>query len=97
MRESSALLTDLYQLTMTHAYFEQDMRGPAVFELYVRRLPSSRRFLIAAGLERALEWLEALRFDAPDLEYLRSLGSFPEEFLEHLAGLRFTGNVHAMR
>jgi nicotinate phosphoribosyltransferase len=97
MRESSALLTDLYQLTMTHAYFEQDMRGPAVFELYVRRLPSARRFLIAAGLERALEWLEGLRFEAAELEYLRSLGSFPEAFLEHLAGLRFTGTVHAMR
>lgn len=97
MGPGSALLTDFYQLTMAHAYFEQGMRESAVFELYVRRLPATRRFLVAAGLEQALEWLEGLRFTASEIEYLRSLGSFPEAFLEFLAALRFTGSVHAMR
>ena len=96
MRPCSALLTDFYQLTMAHAYFEHGMRDAAVFELYVRRLPDTRRFLVAAGLEQALDWLEALRFGADEIEYLRSLGSFPEAFLEFLAELRFTGSVHAM-
>jgi nicotinate phosphoribosyltransferase len=91
-----ALLTDLYQLTMAHAYFEQGMAAPAVFELFVRRLPAARRFLLAAGLEQALDYLEGLRFTPGELEYLRSLGSFPEAFLAHLAQLRFTGTVHAV-
>lgn len=91
-----ALLTDLYQLTMAHAYFEHGMRDVAVFELSVRRLPAQRRFLLAAGLEQALEYLAQLRFTPEDLDYLRSLKSFPQAFLEHLARLRFTGTVHAV-
>jgi nicotinate phosphoribosyltransferase len=90
------LLTDLYQLTMAHAYFEHGMSGVAVFELFVRRLPAARRFLLAAGLEQALAYLEGLRFTPGELEYLRSLGSFPEAFLAYLAQLRFTGTVHAV-
>jgi nicotinate phosphoribosyltransferase len=91
-----ALLTDLYQLTMAHAYFEHGMSGEAVFELFVRRLPPARRFLIAAGLEQALDYLEGLRFTAPELSYLAGLGTFPEAFLAYLAQLRFTGTVHAV-
>jgi nicotinate phosphoribosyltransferase len=97
MGPCSALLTDFYQLTMAHAYFEQGMREAAVFELYVRRLPPVRRFLVAAGLEQALAWLEGLRFESEEIGYLRSLGSFSEEFLEFLAALRFTGSVRALR
>jgi len=94
---SSVLLTDLYQLTMAHAYFELDMHETAVFELFVRRLPRPRRFLVAAGLEQVLDYLEGLRFSAEDIEFLASLGTFPARFLDHLAGVRFTGSVHAMR
>ena len=92
----SALLTDLYQLTMAHAYFELGMNETAVFELFVRRLPRTRRFLLAAGLEQALAYLETLRFDAAELEYLSGLGAFSPAFLDHLAAMRFTGSVHAM-
>lgn len=91
-----ALLTDLYQLTMAHAYFELEMNDTAVFELAVRRLPSERRFLVAAGLERALEHLESLRFTGSELEYLASLNTFPRRFLDYLQNLRFSGSVHAM-
>jgi nicotinate phosphoribosyltransferase len=91
-----ALLTDFYQLTMAHAYFELGMDETAVFELFVRRLPGTRRFLLAAGLEQALEYLERLRFDPDEIEYLSSLGSFSPAFLDHLAEIRFTGSVHAM-
>jgi len=94
--DSGALLTDLYQLTMAQAYFREDMRETAVFELFVRRLPPTRRFLLAAGLERALEFIEGLRFTATELEFLAAQGSFERPFLEYLSGFRFTGAVHAM-
>lgn len=95
-RADTALLTDLYQLTMAHAYLELGMHETAVFELFVRRLPAQRAFLVAAGLEHALQHIETLRFRSEDLEYLERLGSFPRSFLDHLAGVRFTGSVHAM-
>jgi nicotinate phosphoribosyltransferase len=96
MLSDSPLLTDLYQLTMAHVYFEQGMNDMAVFELVVRRLPSKRRFLLAAGLEQVVDYLEQLHFSAADLRFLKSLGTFPQAFLDHLAQLRFTGSVHAM-
>jgi nicotinate phosphoribosyltransferase len=90
------LLTDLYQLTMGQAYFQRDMRGTAVFELFVRTLPPSRSFLISAGLEQAVEYLETLRLLPQEIDYLASLGNFQPAFLEHLAELRFSGSLHAM-
>ena len=81
---------------MAHAYFDHGMRDTAVFELYVRRLPSTRRFLVTAGLAQVIEYLEQLRFTDGDLEFLRGLGTFSNEFLDHLAGVRFRGNVSAM-
>src|SRR5260370_19560809 len=93
---SAALLTDFYQLTMAQAYCELEMNETAVFELFVRRLPPSRRFLVAAGLEQALEYIERLRFTAADLAFLSQLGSFPSRFLARLGAVRFTGSVHAM-
>jgi nicotinate phosphoribosyltransferase len=93
---SDALDTDLYQLTMLQGYFERGMNQTAVFELFVRRLPRTRNFLIAAGLEQALDYLERLRFSDEDLAWLRSSDRFPRKFLERLAGLRFTGDVDAM-
>jgi nicotinate phosphoribosyltransferase len=73
----SMLLTDLYQLTMVHGYYELGMQDTAVFELFVRELPPTRRFLIAAGLEQVIEYLEALQFTPADLEFLASLNTFP--------------------
>jgi nicotinate phosphoribosyltransferase len=93
---SGALLTDFYQFTMAQAYFTLGMRDTAVFEIFVRRLPRERHFLIAAGLEQALSYLEQWRLDAADVDYLSSLGKFSAPFLEFLATLRFTGSVHAM-
>ena len=92
----SPLLTDLYQLTMLQAYFEQDMTDTAVFEFFVRRLPPNRAFLVAAGLEQALDFLENLRFTGEEIEWVRSSGRFSKEFPERLASLRFTGEVHAL-
>ena len=91
-----ALLTDLYQLTMGQAYFELGMQDDAVFELFVRRLPETRRFLLAAGLEQALEHIEGLRFTEDDIAFLATLGRFRRDFLDYLRSVRFTGTVHAI-
>lgn len=92
----SPLLTDLYQLAMLQAYQRYGLTRTAVFELFVRKLPSRRGFLMTAGLEQALDFLETLRFDEAALDYLHRSRRFPEEFLDWLAELRFTGDVHAM-
>lgn len=94
-RSHGALLTDLYQLTMGQAYFDLGMSGTAVFELFVRRLPASRRFLVAAGLEQAVGYLQQLEFAPQDLDYLAGLG-FKAAFLDHLRALRFSGSLHAL-
>jgi nicotinate phosphoribosyltransferase len=93
---SSPLLTDLYQLNMVEAYLAHGETEPAVFEFFVRRLPARRQFLVAAGLQQAIEYLESLRFSAGDLDWLRSTGRFSTSMLDYLAGLRFSGDVHAM-
>jgi nicotinate phosphoribosyltransferase len=91
------LLTDLYQLTMVQAYVEQGMVEPAVFEFFVRRLSPRRNFLLAAGLEQVLEFLEQLRFTADEIDWLASTGRFSPTCLEYLHRLRFTGDVQAMQ
>ncbi|NWF73096.1 MAG: nicotinate phosphoribosyltransferase [Nitrospirae bacterium] len=94
---SSILLTDLYQLTMMQAYVEQGMMDTAVFEFFVRRLPAQRGFLMAAGLEQVLDFLEQLRVSQAELEWLEQTGRFSQSCLDYLETLRFSGDVHAMR
>jgi nicotinate phosphoribosyltransferase len=93
---ASPLLTDLYQLTMLQTYFAAGMRETAVFELFVRKLPDQRNFMLAAGLEPALGFLEGLRFGEEELAWVRGSELFKHDFAEHLAKLRFTGDVWAM-
>jgi nicotinate phosphoribosyltransferase len=93
---SSPLLTDLYQLNMIEAYLARGETRTAVFELFVRKLPRRRGFLMAAGLEQALEFLEGLRFSSDEIGWLKSTGRFNARTLAYLSDLRFTGNVHAM-
>src|SRR5512142_2605291 len=95
----SALLTDLYELTMAAAFFDNGFNPRASFELFVRRLPARRSYLLTAGLEQALDYLEGLRFSAEDIDYLRRHPAFKHvstRFFECLRQLRFTGEVWAM-
>ncbi len=92
----AALFTDLYEITMAASYFRERMTGAATFSLFVRRLPPGRSFLVAAGLEDVLAFLQGFRFSAAALDYLRSRGRFDEAFLAHLGDLRFTGDVRAV-
>lgn len=95
----SALLTDLYELTMAAAYFENNFRAKASFELFIRSLPPERNYLLAAGLEQVLDYLEALHFEAEDIEFLRQQPVFEhvsDKFFEYLRSFHFTGEVWAI-
>ncbi len=96
-----ALCTDLYQLTMAAGYFHRGMTGAvATCEMFVRRLPRRRRYLIAMGLERVLAYLEGLRFTEEEIAYLGTVPSLRDAmtpaFADYLRALRFTGDVDAM-
>ncbi|HEY9379963.1 MAG TPA: nicotinate phosphoribosyltransferase, partial [Burkholderiales bacterium] len=91
-----ALFTDLYELTMLQAYFEEGMERDAVFSLFVRRLPAQRNYLLACGLETVLDYLEQLRFGEDDIAYLRTLGRFSDPFLAWLRDFHFSGDVVAV-
>jgi nicotinate phosphoribosyltransferase len=92
----SALLTDLYQLTMVQAYLDHHMTEPAVFEFFIRRLPPSRNFLLTAGLEQVLEFLAQLSISTEELVWLERTHRFSPSLLSYLETLRFMGAVDAM-
>lgn len=93
---SRALFADLYELTMAQAYWQHGHNAPATFSLAFRNLPPDRGYAVFAGLDEALDHLQALRFTDADVAYLRSLGLFDAAFLDWLPSLRFTGGVRAM-
>jgi nicotinate phosphoribosyltransferase len=93
---TSPLLTDLYQLNMIQAYLDHGDTETAVFELFVRSLPPRRGFLLAAGLQQALDFVENLRFSPADLDWLKNTGRFNKNLLDYLGDFRFSGDVHAM-
>ena len=90
------LLTDLYQLTMMQGYFKNHNNDTVVFDAFYRTNPSGNGFAIAAGLEQVIDYLKNLRFSPEDIEYLRGLGIFDDDFLDYLADFRFTGDVYAI-
>jgi len=97
--KNRALITDLYQLTMSASYFQHNHNPIACFEMFIRHLPENRGYLIFAGLEQALEYLENFKFLPEELDYLGSLPQFksvPKEFFDYLAKLKFAGQVWAM-
>lgn len=91
-----ALLVDLYELAMADSYLRHGMNKQATFALFVRSLPPGRAFLVSAGLDTALSYLEELRFSEEAVGYLRGLRLFSDEFLDYLGGFRFTGDVRAI-
>ncbi len=93
---ASPLSTDLYELNMVQAYLDRGEQAEAVFEFFIRRLPARRNFLLAAGLETVLDYLETLRFTPQHIAWLKQTGRFKANLLDYLASFRFTGDVHAM-
>jgi nicotinate phosphoribosyltransferase len=93
---SREIMTDLYELTMAASYFEQDMFAPATFSLMVREYPPKRSYLVCAGLDPLLDYLESFHFRPDDLDYLEQTSLFPDKFLQFLETLRFNGEVRAV-
>ena len=91
-----ALSTDLYELTMAQSYLENGKTKPAVFSLFIRRLPKNRSFLVAAGLETLLEKIKNFRFTEEELNYLENLKIFSKNFLDYLENYRFSGDIYAV-
>ena len=93
---SREIMTDLYELTMAASYFEQQMFAPATFSLFVREYPPNRSYLVCAGLDPLLDYLESFHFRPDDLEYLEQTSLFPDTFIQFLEKIRFTGEVRAV-
>ena len=93
--ENMSMFTDLYELTMCASYFDNNKFEPATFDLFIRRLPENRGYLLFAGLEQALRFLENVKFTEAHLTYLKKQG-FESRFLNYLRGFKFTGDVWAM-
>ena len=91
------MLCDFYELTMAHGYFEKGYKDRVTyFDLFYRRCPDGGGFAIAAGLEQIIEYIQELRFEPEDIEYLRGRNMFSEEFLRYLADFKFTGDIWAV-
>ena len=94
--EDLSLFTDLYELTMSQAFFRQGMSASATFSLFTRTYPPNRAYFVSAGLEDVLDYLSNLNFSSRAIDYLRATGIFSDDFLEFLRGVRFTGSVRAI-
>ena len=90
------LLTDLYELTMMQGYFKNPTNQTVIFDMFYRVNPCGRSFAITAGLEQMIEYIENLHFSDKDIEYLRSLHIFEDDFLEYLRSFHFTGDIYAI-
>ncbi len=94
--QNLTLLTDLYELTMMQGYFETQENDTVVFDVFFRSNPNQNGYSIMAGLEQVIEYIKNLNFSYEDVDYLRSLGIFSEDFLQYLSGFHFSGNIYAI-
>lgn len=94
--QNLTLLTDLYELTMMQGYFNEKSNDTVVFDAFYRKNPSGNGYAITAGLEQIIDYIKNLSFTYDDIDYLRGLGIFSEDFLEYLAGFHFTGDIYAI-
>ena len=90
------LLTDLYELTMMQGYFKNPTDQIVVFDAFYRKNPCDGGYAIAAGLEQVIEYIRNLHFTSDDIDYLRDLGIFEEDFLDYLRGFHFSGDIYAI-
>lgn len=95
-KQNLTLLTDFYELTMMQGYFNNKMNDTVVFDLFYRENPCNGGYAICAGLEQVIDYVKNLRFTEDDIEYLRSLNTFDEEFLNYLKEFHFTGDIYAI-
>lgn len=95
--DNLTLLTDLYELTMMQGYFYSELKNKkAVFDLFFRKTPDKNGYVIACGLEQALDYVSTISFEDDDIAYLRGLNIFTEDFLDYLKNFKFTGDIYAI-
>lgn len=90
------LLTDFYELTMMQGYFKNDHTETAVFDMFYRQNPDEGGYAVCAGLAQVIDYIKSLHFDYDDIDYLRGLQVFSDDFLDYLASFHFTGNIYAI-
>lgn len=90
------LLTDLYELTMMQGYFKNHTNEVVVFDAFYRRNPNDGGFAVACGLEQVIDYIKNLKFSYDDIDYLRNLNIFDEDFLDYLSSFHFTGDIYAI-
>ena len=94
--QNLTLLTDLYELTMMQGYFKNPVQETVIFDAFYRTNPCGNGFAIAAGLDQVIDYIKNLHFSREDVDYLRSVGVFDEDFLEYLSDFHFSGDIYAI-
>ena len=94
--QNLTLLTDLYELTMMQGYFETQENETVIFDMFFRENPNKGGYSIMAGLEQVIDYIKNLNFSYDDVDYLRGLGIFSEDFLHYLSGFHFSGDIYAI-
>ena len=94
--ENLTLLTDFYELTMMQGYFKNQTNPTVVFDMFYRVNPNNGGYAICCGLEQLIDYIKELHFSYEDIEYLRELNVFDEDFLNYLAGFHFSGDIYAI-
>ncbi|MCD8249680.1 MAG: nicotinate phosphoribosyltransferase [Lachnospiraceae bacterium] len=94
--QNLTLMTDLYELTMMQGYFKNPVQETAIFDAFYRTNPCGNGYAIAAGLDQVIDYIKNLHFSPEDIEYLRSLSIFDEDFLDYLGKFRFSGDIYAI-
>lgn len=95
-KQDLTLLTDLYELTMMQGYYEQEQNEVVVFDVFFRKNPCDNGYSVCAGLDQVIDYIKNLNFTYEDVDYLRSLGIFSEDFLHYLSGFHFSGDIYAI-
>ena len=95
-RRDLTLLTDLYELTMMQGYYAQGQQEKVIFDVFFRQNPCNNGYSVCAGLEQVINYIKDLNFTYEDVDYLRGLGIFSEDFLQYLSGFHFSGDIYAI-
>lgn len=92
-----SMLIDFYELTMANSYFHHHKNEEAVFDLFFRSVPDDGGYAVMAGLEQAIQYIQELKFDEKDIDYLRTKKLFDEGFLTYLLNFKFSCDVSAIK
>ena len=95
-RQELTLLTDLYELTMMQGYYAKGQHEKVIFDVFFRQNPCNNGYSVCAGLQQVIDYIKNLNFTYEDVDYLRGLGIFSEDFLQYLSGFHFSGDIYAI-